>query len=54
VGSGSARAEKAQGLLWVKLRSPDAQQGSRLCPQEQTLAGGPVRSENLHKSGNLT
>jgi hypothetical protein len=30
VGFGSARAEKAQGLLWVKVRSPGAQPASRL------------------------
>src|SRR5436190_18966224 len=33
----------------VKLRSPDAQPGSLLCPQEQTSSAGPVRSEKCHQ-----
>jgi hypothetical protein len=42
-GVASVCAMQCRG--WVKLRSPDAQPGSRLYPQEQTSSDGPVRSE---------
>ena len=39
----------AQGRLWVKLRSLNAQLGSPLCAQEQTSSAGPVRSEKCQE-----
>src|SRR5438445_5739880 len=38
-------------LKWVKLGSLSAQLGSPLYPQEQKSPAGPVRSENLHRTG---
>jgi hypothetical protein len=35
--------------LWVKLRSPEVQPGSRLCLQERTSSVRPVRSEKCHR-----
>ena len=45
----SFRLPKAKCLRWVKLRSPSAQLGSPLYPQEQTSPAGPVRSEKCQE-----
>jgi len=44
-GHQSAFDAATQCPSWVKLRSPSAQSGGPLCPQERTWWAGSVRSE---------
>jgi hypothetical protein len=44
-GATATVRQKARLPVWVTLRSPGAQEGSPLCPQEQTSSAWPVRSE---------
>src|SRR4051794_22547641 len=48
-------AKRSRSIHWVKLRSPDAYPGGRLCPQKRTSPPKPVRSKKCQpQTGKLS